>query len=163
HVPDGRVSGVRDRPHRVAPAGRDDRAARGHDPQGPRPARGTRPPRRAGRRGRSVRASLGVDYTGPADRPVLVSEGRRPAPGGGVLSPRRPADPRAPPSCLGFPGPTPPRVPPGSAAARLDTRGRLAELRVAPPARPDGSPTAAGTGWAAPLFAAAGLNSAGFT
>jgi serine/threonine-protein kinase len=57
----------------------------------------------------------------------------------------------------------PPPVTPGTANVRLDTRGRLVELQVVPPARPDGSPTAAGTGWAAPLFAAAGLDPARFT
>ena len=53
----------------------------------------------------------------------------------------------------------PPPVTPGTAAVRLDTRGRLVELQVVPPARPDGSPTATGTRWAAPLFAAAGSSS----
>ena len=57
----------------------------------------------------------------------------------------------------------PPPVTPGTAAVRLDTRGRLVELQVVPPARPDGSPTGTGTGWAAPLFAAAGLDPARFT
>jgi serine/threonine-protein kinase len=57
----------------------------------------------------------------------------------------------------------PPPVTPGTAAGRLDTRGRLVELQVVPPARPDGLPTATGTGWAAPLFAAAGLDPALFT
>ena len=54
-------------------------------------------------------------------------------------------------------------VAPGTAAVRLDTAGRLLELQVVPPARPDGSPTATGTRWAAPLFAAAGLDPALFT
>jgi hypothetical protein len=57
----------------------------------------------------------------------------------------------------------PPPVTPGTAAVRLDTRGRLVELQVVPPAHPEGAPTATGTGWAAPLFAAAGLDLARFT
>jgi serine/threonine-protein kinase len=57
----------------------------------------------------------------------------------------------------------PPPVTPGTAAVRLDTRGRLIQLQIVPPARPNGSATAAGTGWAAPLFVAAELDRARLT
>jgi hypothetical protein len=92
-------------------------------------------------RGRAVRASLGVDYPGPADRPVLVSEGRRPARRRGVLLPRL-AGTANPDVQLEVTWSNPPAVTPGTAAVRLDTQGRLVELQVVPPARPDGLPTA---------------------
>jgi serine/threonine-protein kinase len=84
-------------------------------------------------------------------------------PGGVLFFHRSSPEPLIQTSSLEVTWSNPPSVTPGAAAVRLDTRGRLVELQVVPPARPEGSPTAQGTAWAAQLFAAAGLDPTRFT